>query len=58
LLGRVLRTAPNKPKAYVVDLQDTGKFLNNHSKERVNIYSTEPRYKLIPVKGIDEVSFD
>ena len=58
LLGRVLRTAPNKAKAYVVDLQDTGKFLNNHSKERVNIYSTEPRYKLVPVKGINEVNFD
>jgi len=58
LLGRVLRTAPNKNKAYIVDLQDTGKFLNNHSKERVNIYLTEPRYKLVPVKGINEVSFD
>lgn len=58
LLGRVLRTAPSKDKAWVIDLQDTGKFLNNHSKERINIYSTEPRYKLIPVKSIEEVSFE
>lgn len=58
LLGRVLRTAPNKTKAWVVDIQDNGKFLNNHSKERVAIYSTEPRYQLIPVKDISEVSFD
>jgi superfamily II DNA or RNA helicase len=58
LLGRILRTFPNKAKAWCIDLQDDGKFLNNHSKERVNIYLTEPRYKLIPVKGINEVSFD
>jgi superfamily II DNA or RNA helicase len=58
LLGRVLRTAPGKTKAWVVDLQDDGKFLNNHSKERVNIYTTEPRYKLIPVKDISEVNFN
>jgi superfamily II DNA or RNA helicase len=58
LLGRILRTFPNKAKAWCIDLQDDGKFLNNHSKERVNIYSTEPRYKLVPVKGINEVSFE
>lgn len=57
LLGRVLRTAPNKTRAWVVDLQDVGKYLNNHSKERVNIYSTEPRYQLVPVKDISEVKF-
>lgn len=58
LLGRILRTFPNKEKAWCIDLQDDGKFLNNHSKERVNIYLTEPRYKLIPVKDISEVNFD
>jgi superfamily II DNA or RNA helicase len=58
LLGRILRTFPNKTKSWCIDLQDNGKFLNNHSKERVNIYSTEPRYKLIPVKDISEVSFE
>lgn len=58
LLGRVLRTFPNKKKAWVVDLQDDGKFLNNHSKERVKIYSTEVRYKLIPVTSINEVDFN
>lgn len=58
LLGRILRTFPGKTKAWCVDLQDDGKFLNNHSKERVNIYMTEPRYKLIPVKDISEVNFN
>ena len=57
LLGRVLRTAPGKAKAWIIDLQDNGKFLNNHSKDRVEIYSTEPRYKLIPVKSVAEVNF-
>jgi superfamily II DNA or RNA helicase len=58
LLGRVLRSAPNKTKAWIVDLQDNGKFLNNHSKERVSIYSTEPRYKLVMVNSIPEVKFE
>ena len=57
LLGRVLRPFNNKTKAWIIDLQDNGKFLNNHSKDRVNIYLTEPRYKLIPVKSINEVDF-
>lgn len=58
LLGRVLRLAPNKTKAWVIDLQDNGKFLNNHSKERVSIYSTEPQYKLVIVNSISEVKFE
>lgn len=58
LLGRVLRTAPNKTKAWVVDIQDNGRFLNNHSKERGAIYQTEPRYQLVPVKSIEEVNFN
>lgn len=58
LLGRVLRTAPGKTKAWIVDLQDNGKYLNNHSKERIDIYMTEPRYKLVPVKSIQEVDFN
>jgi superfamily II DNA or RNA helicase len=57
LLGRVLRSFPGKTKAWVVDLQDNGKFLNNHSKERVNIYTTEPRYKLIPVQSASQIDF-
>jgi len=57
LLGRVLRTAPNKKHAWIVDLQDNGKFLNNHSKDRVNIYQSEKRYKLVPVIDISQVIF-
>jgi superfamily II DNA or RNA helicase len=57
LLGRVLRSFPGKTKAWVIDLQDNGKFLNNHSKERVKIYETEPRYTLIPVQTISQIDF-
>ena len=57
LLGRVLRTAPGKTRAWIVDLQDNGKFLNNHSKDRVEIYETEPRYQLVPVSTIADVTF-
>ncbi|MGH7974958.1 MAG: DEAD/DEAH box helicase [bacterium] len=57
LLGRVLRTFPGKTKAWVIDLQDSGKYLNNHSKERVQIYETEPRYQLVPVSTIADVHF-
>lgn len=58
LLGRVLRPFSNKSKAWIIDLQDNGKYLNNHSKERVDIYMTEPRYKLVPVQSIQEVDFN
>lgn len=57
LLGRILRTFPGKTKAWVVDLQDNGKFLNNHSRERVNIYQTEPKYQLVPVATVNDVKF-
>jgi superfamily II DNA or RNA helicase len=59
LLGRVLRLAPNKSQAYVIDIFDNGcKHLGAHAQERLRIYSTEARYKLIPVKSIEEVNFD
>lgn len=57
LMGRVLRSAPGKQKAWIIDIQDNGKFLNNHSKDRVSIYSTESKYKMIPVTNIFQVNF-
>ena len=59
LLGRTLRLSLNKSQAFVVDIFDSGcKYLGAHAQERLRIYATEPRYKLIPVKSISEVSFD
>jgi len=59
LLGRTLRLSPNKSQAYVIDIFDSGcKYLGAHAQERLRIYSTEPRYKLVPAKDISEVSFD
>lgn len=57
LLGRILRTAPGKTQAICVDFQDTGKFLTSHSKDRVEIYQTEPKYNLVPVTDISQIIF-
>jgi superfamily II DNA or RNA helicase len=58
-LGRTLRLSEGKTKALVVDICDSGvKYLESHTNSRISVYAKEPRYKLIPVKGIDEVNFD
>lgn len=43
-IGRVIRKAPNKKNAAVVDFLDQTKHLKNHSKARYKIYSTEPSF--------------
>jgi superfamily II DNA or RNA helicase len=59
LVGRVLRIAPGKKKAYVIDISDEGcRFFGPHSNERLKIYSTEKNYNLHFVKDIHEVRFD
>jgi superfamily II DNA or RNA helicase len=58
LLGRVLRKTPEKTKAFVVDVYDQGcKYLERHSKNRVRIYKTEPKYDLKTVYSLPEVNF-
>lgn len=58
-LGRTLRLSEGKIKSLVVDLCDSGvKYLESHTNSRISVYAKEPRYKLIPIKDISEVSFD
>jgi len=46
-IGRVIRKFPGKEKAIVVEFFDNCKFLRNHSEARINIYKTEPLFKII-----------
>jgi superfamily II DNA or RNA helicase len=43
-IGRALRPAPHKEKAYIIDFFDNAPFLKDHSLRRLEIYSTEPRF--------------
>ena len=49
-IGRVIRTAPNKKDAIIVDFLDNCKYLKNHSAIRKKVYETEPRFKIIMPK--------
>ena len=46
-IGRVIRKFPGKKKAIVVEFFDNCKFLRNHSEARIDIYKTEPLFKII-----------
>lgn len=45
-IGRVIRPAPGKEKAIVVDFKDNCKYLKEHSKARYRIYKTEKLFKV------------
>ena len=45
-IGRVIRTAPGKDKAIVVDFFDNCKYLRNHSEARINVYNSEPGFNI------------
>lgn len=54
LVGRVLRRTENKNTVNVYDIQDYGcKYLTSASKERVNIYATEPAFMLREITNIE-----
>ena len=46
VLGRGLRTHESKKKTYIEDLYDKGKFLERHSKHRINYYKNK-KYKVL-----------
>jgi len=51
IIGRVLRTAPGKVTADVIDFYDWGcRYLTNHSKERLDLMLREPEFS---IKKID-----
>jgi superfamily II DNA or RNA helicase len=59
LIGRVLRKTEYKTRAYVVDIFDQScKYLSQHSKERLRIYQTEPKYILKQVSDVTQLNFD
>jgi len=60
LVGRVLRLneETNKKEGIVIDIQDKNiRYLKNHSKDRVKIYSEEELFEMIPINAADEIRF-
>lgn len=55
LVGRVLRTAPGKEQALVIDLADDCKWLDKHWKAREKILKTEPAFNIKHVHEIENV---
>ncbi len=45
-LGRALRPAPDKDKAIIIDFFDHAPYLKVHSMRRLDIFRTEPRFKI------------
>jgi len=45
-VGRALRPAPKKKEAVVVDFLDQAPFLNDHAKRRLEIFRSEPAFKV------------
>ena len=51
-IGRVIRTSKNKKYATVVEFFDNAKYLRNHSLKRIEVYRSEPGFKLSMSKKI------
>jgi superfamily II DNA or RNA helicase len=50
-IGRVIRNAPGKKKAIVVELFDNCKYLRDHSESRIEVYRSEPGFNIIMPKN-------
>lgn len=50
IIGRSLRPFPGKKMSAIVDFYDQTKYLKKHSKKRVEIYESEPEFKIIKSK--------
>jgi len=48
-IGRILRTAPGKEDAIIIDFFDNQKYLRTHSLHRKKIYQLEPKYQVIEI---------
>jgi superfamily II DNA or RNA helicase len=53
-IGRVIRPAPNKKNAIVVDFLDQVKYLYNHSLRRLEVYRTEDGFDIKLPKEFEE----
>lgn len=59
LLGRVIRAAPGKTIAHVIDIFDRNcKYLTAHATSREEIYETEERYKIVKVTDVSQIKFN
>ena len=45
-IGRVIRKAPGKEKAIVVEFFDNCKYLRDHSEARIKVYRSEPGFQI------------
>ena len=54
-IGRILRPYTGKEGAIVVDFMDRCKYLQGHSKKRLQIYRTEPEFEIIELSAIQGV---
>ena len=45
-IGRVIRTAPNKKDAIVIDFLDNAKYVLEHSKKRMDVYKKESGFEV------------
>ena len=50
-IGRALRTAPGKDKGHIIDFMDQAPYIKEHSEKRLEIYKTEPLFKIIKGNG-------
>ena len=46
-IGRILRPYKDKKNAIAVDFMDNCKYMQAHSKKRLNIYKTEEEFEII-----------
>jgi superfamily II DNA or RNA helicase len=59
LVGRVLRITPNKNRATIVDIMDTGcRHLESHSKSRFETFTKEPKYNVKVIEDLQQVTYD
>ena len=58
LVGRCLRKTDTKSRVTVIDIYDDHcKYLGKHSKDRLNIYRTEPEFAIRKISKPDEILF-
>jgi superfamily II DNA or RNA helicase len=55
-VGRVIRNAPDKEDALVVDFIDNARYLIKHSATRIAVYETEPKFMIKFPQDFDSAS--
>jgi len=46
-IGRALRIAPGKEIGYIIDFMDKALYIKEHSEKRLEIYKTEPLFRIV-----------